>query len=176
VCDNLTGKVVDGDGRDVPPDAEGELCISGPNVMQGYWNLPEQTANAFLVDGSGARWYRTGDIVVRDAASDYVFVGRRDRMVKRRGHRVELNEIEAGLYRHEGIKEAAVIAIKDDEAGVRIKAFVAMKEGVAGGVIAMKRFSAENLPSSMIPDDFVFLEALPKTSTDKIDYQRLKGI
>ena len=172
VCSNLAGKVVDENGRDLTPDAEGELVISGPNVMQGYWNLPDQTARAFLTDAAGVRWYRTGDIVVLDDAADYVFVGRRDRMVKRRGHRVELGEIEAGLYRHDGIREAAVVA-RPEEGGVRIRAFIAMKQGHQGSIIDLKRFSAANLPSSMIPDDFVFLETLPKTSTDKTDYQRL---
>jgi amino acid adenylation domain-containing protein len=176
VCENLAGKIVDENGRDLPADAEGELCISGPNVLQGYWNLPEQTARAFLVDGSGIPWYRTGDIVLRDEAGDYIFVGRRDRMVKRRGHRVELGEVEAGLYRHDRIREAAVIARPDTEGGVKIRAFVAMKEGHQGSVIDLKRFSAEQLPASMVPDDFVFLDALPKTSTDKTDYQRLAGM
>jgi len=175
VCENLEGKIVDENGRDLPADAEGELVISGPNVMQGYWNLAEQTGRAFLVDAKGVRWYRTGDIVVRDATGDYIFVGRRDRMVKRRGHRVELGEIEAGLYRHERIREAAVVARPDGD-GVRIRAFIAMKEGHQGSIIDMKRFSAEHLPASMIPDDFVFLDVLPKTSTDKTDYQRLAGM
>ena len=176
VCSNLRGKVVDGDGRDLGPDAEGELCITGTNVMIGYWNLPEQTARSFLVDREGARWYRTGDIVVRDDNGDYVFLGRRDRMVKRRGHRVELGEIEAGLYRHTQIREAAVVAQSDADGGVRIRAFIAMKDGQQGSIIALKKFSAEQLPASMIPDDFVFLETLPKTSTDKTDYQRLAGM
>ncbi|HWO87540.1 MAG TPA: amino acid adenylation domain-containing protein [Gemmatimonadales bacterium] len=176
VCANLLGKVVDEAGCELPPGAEGELCISGPNVMQGYWNLPEQSARAFLVDSDGVRWYRTGDMVVKAADGTYVFTGRRDRMVKRRGHRVELNEIEVGLYRHEGVKEAAVVALPDTDRGVRIRAFVAMKDGSEASVIDMKRFSAEHLPSAMIPDDFVFLPALPKTSTDKIDYQTLAGM
>jgi len=175
VCSNLAGKVVDELGKDLSPAAEGELVISGPNVLQGYWNLPEQSARAFLVDAAGVRWYRTGDIVVLDDAGDYVFVGRRDRMVKRRGHRVELGEIEAGLYRHDGIREAAVVA-RPEEGGVRIRAFIAMKNGHQGSIIDLKRFSAANLPASMIPDDFVFLETLPKTSTDKMDYQRLTGM
>jgi len=173
VCENLAGRIVDEAGHELPASAEGELCISGPNVMVGYWNLPEQTSRAFIVDADGTRWYRTGDIVIRDDADDYVFVGRRDRMVKRRGHRVELGEIEAGLYRHEGIREAAVVARPDGNGSIKISAFIAMKDGKPGSVIALKRFSAEQLPASMIPDDFVFLDSLPKTSTDKTDYQRL---
>lgn len=175
VCANLTAKVVDEGGRAVAAGTPGELCIAGPNVMQGYWNLSEQTLRAFLPGAGGQRWYRTGDIVVLDGDGDYVYLGRRDRMVKRRGHRVELNEIEAGLYRHAGIKEAAVIALPSDE-GVRIRAFVATSAGATLGVIALKRFSAEHLPAAMVPDEFVLLPSLPKTSTDKVDYQRLNAL
>jgi amino acid adenylation domain-containing protein len=173
VCENLRARVVDEQGRDVPAGAEGELVIAGSNVMQGYWNLAERTAKAFLVDPRGGRWYRTGDIVVADAAGDWLFVGRRDRMVKRRGNRVELGEIEAGLYRHPAVKEAAVIARPDEESGVRITAFLVCREGAAPTVIELKKFCAENLPAAFIPDVFAVRGTLPKTSTDKIDYQRL---
>jgi acyl-coenzyme A synthetase/AMP-(fatty) acid ligase len=96
-------------------------------------------------------------------------------MVKRRGYRVELGEIEAGLYRHPNIKEAAVIAVPN-EAGVQIKAILSYREGKRSSVIELKRFCAENLPLYMVPDVFHFLESLPKTSTDKIDYQKLLEI
>jgi acyl-coenzyme A synthetase/AMP-(fatty) acid ligase len=142
--------------------------------MLGYWNLPERTARAFLIDGSGSRWYKTGDIVVQEADGTYIYIGRRDRMVKKRGYRVELGEIEAGLYRHPAVKEAAVVALTDVDNGVRVKAFVSCKEPESRpSVIELKRFCAENLPSYMIPDLFAFREALPKNSTDKIDYRRL---
>ena len=95
-------------------------------------------------------------------------------MVKRRGYRVELGEIEAGLYRHVSIKEAAVIAVPDEESGVRIRAFLSCREAKHPSVIALKRFCSENLTHYMIPDQFTWCEALPKTSTDKVDYQRLK--
>ena len=173
-CEHLLSRVVDGDGRDVPSGDEGELCITGSGVMQGYLNLPEQTARAFLVDDAGRRWYRTGDVVRADADGDYVFLGRRDRMVKRRGYRVELGEIEAGLYRHPAIREAAVVAIASDEAGLRIRAFLSCREGQRPSLIQLKRFCAEHLPLYMVPDTFDIIDALPKTSTDKVDYQRLK--
>jgi len=173
-CSHLTGKVVDEAGRDVPTGQEGELCIAGRGVMQGYWALPDNTERAFLVDPAGARWYRTGDIVVEAAGEGYTYRGRRDRMVKRRGYRVELGEIEAGLYRHPQVKEAAVIAVPDEEAGVRIKAHLSCREGKRPSLIEMKRFCAEHLPLYMVPDRFTWHDALPKTSTDKVDYQRLK--
>lgn len=173
-CEHLASRVVDGAGRDVPAGDEGELCIAGGSVMQGYWNLPEQTARAFFVDAAGRSWYRTGDIVKTDAAGDFVFLGRRDRMVKRRGYRVELGEIEAGLYRHPAIREAAVVATSNDEAGVRIRAFLSCHDRQRLSLVQLKRFCAENLPLYMVPDTFEVVDALPKTSTDKIDYQRLK--
>lgn len=174
VCSHLEGRVLEADGREVRQGEEGELCITGRGVMQGYWSLPDQTSRAFHQDGAGRRWYKTGDIVGEETDGNYIYLGRRDRMVKRRGYRVELGEIEVGLYRHASIKEAAVIAVPDEEAGVRIKAFLSCQEVKRPSLIELKRFCAENLPLYMIPDQFVWCEALPKTSTDKVDYQRLK--
>ena len=172
------GLRVDGmavDGTDVAEGDEGELVIEGDNVMLGYWNLPERSANAFYVDGTGARWYRTGDVVSADADGVFTFMGRRDRMIKRRGYRIELGEVEAGLYRHPGVREAAAVVIPDADGAPRIKAILALGDGVRGSVIDMKRFCASTLPAYMIPDLFVFVDALPKTSTDKVDYQRLQS-
>lgn len=173
VCSHLSSVVLDERNAVVTAGGEGELCIAGRGVMQGYWALPEQTARGF-VEHAGARWYRTGDVVVEDPDGTYIYRGRKDRMVKRRGYRVELGEIEAGIYQHPMVKEAAVIALPDEEAGVRIVAFLAMHDGKRGSLIEMKRFCSEKIPLYMIPDSFSWHEALPKTSTDKIDYQRLK--
>ena len=169
-------KVVDEHGRDVGTGQLGELIAAGPGVMQGYWNLPERTANAFLVDPSEQRWYKTGDVVVQDEDGNYLYVSRRDRMVKKRGYRVELGEIEAGLYKHPDVKEAAVIAMSNEENGVQIKAYLSFRGEQNPSRIELKRFCAENLPAYMTPDFFSFLDSLPKTSTDKIDYQKLKTI
>ena len=143
--------------------------------MRGYWNLPDNTARAFLTDEKGEKWYRTGDVVFEAPDGNYVFLGRRDRMVKRRGYRVELGEIEAGLYKHPMVREAAAVAVPDTESGVRIKAYLVCGEGKRPSVIELKSFCADHLPGYMIPDVFEILSALPKTSTDKIDYQQLKG-
>jgi acyl-coenzyme A synthetase/AMP-(fatty) acid ligase len=94
-------------------------------------------------------------------------------MVKRRGYRIELGEIEAGLYRHGGIREAAVVARPDEDGGVRITAYLAMADGHPRSEINIRGFCARALPQYMIPDGYRFLDALPKTSTDKIDYQSL---
>ena len=175
-CAHYRIKIVDELGQDVGNGQMGELIAAGPGVMQGYWNLPEKTANAFLVDSSGQRWYKTGDVVVQDEDGNYLYVSRRDRMVKKRGYRVELGEIEAGLYNHPDVKEAAVIAMSNEENGVQIKAYLSFRSRQNPSRIELKRFCAETLPTYMIPDFFSFLDSLPKTSTDKIDYQKLKTI
>ncbi len=172
-CSHYLIRVLDEHGKEVPPGKEGELCASGPGVMIGYWNLPEKTANAFLVDPSGNKWYKTGDIVFEEPDGNYIYVARRDRMVKKRGYRIELGEIEAGLYRHPAIKETAVVALQDDN-GVKIRAFISHHQDNRLSIIELKQFCAQNLPAYMVPDLFSFLDVLPKTSTDKIDYQKLK--
>ena len=172
-CSHCRAMVVDEFGSAVTPGTEGELCIAGPSVLQGYWNLADQTTRAFL-PGRNERWYRTGDVVVEQPDQSYRFLGRRDRMVKKRGNRIELGEIEAALYRHPMVKEAAAIALPDDDGDVRIKSFVSTRDGVRLSIIELKRHCADNLPLYMVPDLFLWLEFLPHTSTDKLDYQKLK--
>lgn len=174
VCAPLRARVVDENGHDMAVGSLGELVISGPGVMRGYFGQPELTANAFLRDGD-TQWYRTGDLVVDDGHGCYAFRGRRDRMVKKRGYRIELGEIESALYRHPGVDRAAVVA-KADETGVTIAAFLAMKPGQKGSIIAMKGHCATYLPHYMVPDSIAFLSDLPTTSTDKVDYQGLKHL
>jgi non-ribosomal peptide synthetase component E (peptide arylation enzyme) len=160
------------DGEEVPRGEEGLLFMSGPSIFQGYWRRPERNQEAFI-ERDGQRWYNTGDVVREDPDQGFLYAGRRDRMVKRRGYRIELGEIESVLYRHEQLREVAVVAVPDAEAGVKICAHL-----VAGdkkpGIIALKRFCADNLLSYMSPDLFKFHDALPRTGTNKVDYQSLK--
>jgi amino acid adenylation domain-containing protein len=175
VCPPLCARVVDTRGRFVTPGTIGELVISGPGVMCGYFGQPELTEAAFLLGEDGTRWYRTGDLVCDDGTGCYAFHGRRDRMVKRRGYRIELGEIESTFYRHEGVDRAGVVA-RSEEAGVSIEAFVALKPGQKKSIIAMKRHCTMYLPHYMVPDTITFLDGLPVTSTDKVDYQSLKSL
>lgn len=175
VCPPLRARVVDESRRDVAPGSIGELIIAGPGVMRGYFGRVELSARAFLRDAAGTAWYRTGDLVVDAGNGCYQFHGRRDRMVKKRGYRIELGEIEAALYRHDGVDRAAVVA-KPDEWSVAIAAFVTMKPGWKGSIIAMKQHCAGLLPPYMVPDTITFLSNLPTTSTDKVDYQGLKHL
>jgi acyl-coenzyme A synthetase/AMP-(fatty) acid ligase len=175
-CSGDVCKVMDAHDREVPAGEEGELYVAGGSVMRGYWNLAERNATAFYVDADGTRWYKTGDVVRQAGDGCHIYLGRRDRMVKRRGYRVELGEIEAALYRHPSVKEAAVVALPDEQNGVLVKAFMATADGRPLSLIAMKQFCAQHLPLYMIPDRFSYQDVLPKTSTDKIDYQRLKEL
>ena len=175
VCPPLRARVIDEAGAEVPAGAVGELAIAGPGVMRGYFGRPELTARAFAVDAGGGSWYRTGDLVVDDGSGCYAFHGRRDRMVKKRGYRIELGEIESALHRHDDVDRAAVVA-EADEAGVAIRAFLAMKPGRRGSIIAMKRHCTLYLPHYMVPDSMAFLPELPTTSTDKVDYQGLRRL
>jgi amino acid adenylation domain-containing protein len=154
---------------------EGELLVRGATVMVGYWNRPDLDTDAFVrIDND--KWYRTGDLVYENQEGNYVFIGRRDRMIKRRGYRVELGEIEATLYAHSNIREVAVVSTSDNAEGLLIHAFVCWGNSVQPSIIALKRYCAENLPLYMVPDRFHFLNELPKTSTDKVDYVRLKSL
>ncbi len=174
VCSPLCARVVDEQGHDVRPGAQGELVIAGPGVMRGYFGQPELTAAAFFVE-NGIRWYRTGDVVHDLGDGVFEFHGRRDRMVKKRGYRIELGEIESALYRHDGIDRAGVVAQADD-IGVSIAAFISLKTNQKKSVIAMKRHCMHHLPPYMVPDTITFLDNLPTTSTDKVDYQRLNSL
>jgi amino acid adenylation domain-containing protein len=174
LCSHCEGRVVDADGRGVPRGDVGELLIAGPSVTSGYWNLPEQTANGFRHATTEKRWYSTGDLVYEEADGVFIYRGRRDRMVKKRGYRVELGEIEACLYRNPAIRQAAVIALEDPD-GIRIKAFVSPRGEQKLSLIALKTFCSQHLPVYMVPDVFEFRASLPTTSTDKVDYQQLKG-
>ena len=175
-CSGDVGMVVDEANEKVARGEEGELIVNGPSVMIGYWNLPTRNAEAFHLDANGVRWYKTGDVVKVVASGDYEYVGRRDRMVKRRGYRVELGEIEVALYSHESVNEVAVVAIPDEGNGVHIRAFLNWAEEKPPSLIAMKQFCSKKLPLYMIPDKFTRVDDLPKTSTDKVDYQKLLAL
>ena len=172
-CSDDELRIVDLDGQDVPAGEQGELWVAGGSVTLGYWNRPELTNASFVDDESGRHWYKTGDVVNDLGGGVLQFVGRRDRMVKRRGYRVELGEIESALYRHPNITEAAVVSLSDEDGGVVVKAFLTWSGSAGPSIIELKGFCMKNLPNYMVPDRFETLLELPKTSTDKVDYQEL---
>ena len=176
VCSDDHALVVEASGETVEQGAEGELLIAGGSVMLGYWDLKEQNEKAFYIDERGRSWYRTGDIVTEREEGVFIYLGRRDRMVKRRGFRVELGEIEVALNNHPDVAEAAVVARTDLDGQLSIDAFLAWSADVEPSILKLKKYCTGALPSYMVPDRFRFLPSLPKTSTDKIDYQKLKEL
>lgn len=151
----------------------GELFVRGTTVMQGYWNDSERTGRSLVPDPLGRPGfaYRTGDLVREDDDGRFRLLGRRDAQIKSRGYRIELGDIEAALYRHPAIAECAVLAIPDEMITNRLVACAALKSSVDASTLV--RWCAEIIPRYMIPESFEFHEALPKTSTGKIDRQQL---
>jgi amino acid adenylation domain-containing protein len=169
--DGVVVLVVDEAGAPVPHGMPGELVVRGPTVMQGYLGKPDQTAQVLEYDNGRGRLYRTGDLVQYGDDGNLRFLGRRDAQVKSRGYRIELGEIERTLYALEEVTECAVLAIPDDLVTNRLKAVIA-----AHGRLSEKdvvNFCRERLPRYMVPDEVEFREALPKSSTGKIDRQKL---
>jgi amino acid adenylation domain-containing protein len=163
------------DGRRAEPGEVGELYVRGPTVMQGYWGDPERTARTLLshpfAPELADRVYRTGDIVMEDLEGNFAFLGRRDAQIKSRGYRIELGEIEAALYANPSVVECAVLAIPDELVTNRLAAVVVTQNGIAADELT--RDCSQRIPSYMIPETFEFRDALPKTSTGKVDRNRL---
>lgn len=152
--------------------SDGELLVGGAHVAEGYLNQPELTAEKFF-SRNGVRWFRTGDRVVLDEHHQLVFRGRMDRMVKRRGYRIEPGEIEAALYRVNGITDAAVVtAHRGDE--VQLVAVITSDGSRAHEIIELKKELLLLLPDYMLPDAVVTVNAFPKTSSGKTDYVKLQ--
>jgi acyl-coenzyme A synthetase/AMP-(fatty) acid ligase len=155
----------------------GELYVRGPGVTCGYWGDAEKThkmlvPNAFQPDFE-EKAYRTGDLVKLLEHGDYDFLGRIDSMIKSRGYRIELGEIEAALLSHPGVREASAIPLPDEEIGARIKAVIAVHEGVEVTVAALLQHCSSRIPKYMLPEFIEFRDVLPKTSTGKIDRVKL---
>ena len=173
---NVRVYVLDKDRRIVPTGACGELCISGPQVFRGYLNNPEKTAAA-LVDNPYSdgpdhdRMYRTGDIVrlLPDGNVDYI--GRRDGMVKVRGFRIELTEVERAIRAFKGIKDATVQAFDSPSGGKQIAAYVVSDEKV--DVRALESFILQTKPPYMVPAVTMQLDSIPLTVNSKVDRRKL---
>lgn len=172
-CSHCNTLVLDSDGQEVSPGEQGFLHINGPSVSCGYLNRPAENAAAFSYRDN-ARWYNTGDVVKWDPAEGFLFIGRKDRMIKRRGYRIELDEIERILHLHPDVQEAAVVSVPDADSGVRIVAFLTPRHSEIPSTIALKTFCSMKLPAYMSPDQFIFQDRLARTSAAKLDYETLK--
>ena len=134
-CANTDAFAVTADGdRVAKPGQEGELYVRGPGLMSGYWGDAEKTRQMLVTNPFQAAYaepaYRTGDLVTLDEAGDWVFLGRRDGMVKTRGYRVELGEVETALYAHPAVREAVVLPVPDELLGNRLRAVISAEAGL----------------------------------------------
>lgn len=157
--------VQDDAGQILPDGVDGELCVRGPNVMQGYWNAPEKTRET-LVNG----WLRTGDIGHRRPDGWFVVTDRKKDMIKPNGINVYPREIEEVIYRFPGIKECAVVGEPDEKRGERAVAFVALDDSAVAGFSdkALLEFLKPQLADFKLPRRVVVLPALPRNATGKI--------
>ncbi|MGE3507407.1 MAG: amino acid adenylation domain-containing protein [Vicinamibacterales bacterium] len=176
-CSNTEVFALDEQGHLAAVGQEGELVVRGPAVMAGYWGLPERTEQSLVRNHLQTAFcdtvYRTGDIVRQLPDGAYIFIGRRDHMVKARGYRIELGEIEQVMLRHESIREAVVIPIPDEELGARLYAFAHPHSNATLSPDDLRAFCLAHLPHYMVPETIIIRDELPKTSTGKTDRQAL---
>jgi len=169
---------LDENGRKISAAGEkGELYVEADTVASGYWKDPGRTREKFvrnpLKPEADKFIYRTGDIVKLDDKGNYVFLGRVDQMIKSRGYRIEIGEIETVLSSHPLVKSAVVVPIPDELIGNRIAAvIVPSKESVVKKEDIL-RYCAKQLPKYMIPETLEFQDALPMTSSGKADRKKL---
>jgi long-chain acyl-CoA synthetase len=159
----------DDDGNEVPIGTAGEICAKGPQVMAGYWNRPEETANVMTADG----YFRTGDIGVMSADGYTKIVDRKKDMILVSGFNVYPNEIEEVIASHPGVLECAVIGVTDSRSGEAVKAFVVKKDPNVTAEDIIK-YCTTQLTGYKVPKQIEFRTDLPKTNVGKILRRELR--
>ena len=151
------------------PGEVGEIVVSGPQVMKGYYNRPEENDKAFFEAG-GLRWFRTGDMGYMDEDGFFYVVDRKKDLIKYKGYSVYPREIEEVLYKHECVKEAAVIGVPHEEYNEVPKAFIVLKPECEGriGKEQLLDYLKKNLAPYKVPKDIEFRGDLPKSAVGKV--------
>jgi acyl-CoA synthetase (AMP-forming)/AMP-acid ligase II len=157
-------KVIDEEGKELPPGEVGEIVARGPRVMSGYWQDDEKTAKAFTADG----WLHTSDVGYRDEEGYYYLAGRDDDMIIRGGENISPEEVENALYSHPKIDEVAVIGISDPEWGQEPGAVVVLKKGESATAEEIMEYCREKLSSFKRPRLVVFVDELPRNPMGKV--------
>lgn len=177
ICSIAEALVVDEQDRPVIPGEPGELLVRTPTMMQGYWARADVSARAFLrteaIRGHAHTYYRTGDLVRDRGDGVFDFLGRKDRQIKVRGYRIELDEVEAVLLGHPDVLQAAAFATVDAERA-EIGAAVIPRPHARLEPAALRRHLAERLPAYAVPCTIEVLAAFPTTASGKIDRLALK--
>jgi len=164
-------RTVDEEGNDTAPDQPGELWLRGPQVMQGYWQRPEESAQVLTADG----WLKTGDIAELDANGMLKIVDRKKDMILVSGFNVFPNEVEDAVMRHPGVRECVAIGVPDERKGEAVKLFVSLKDETLAPaqIIAHCR---EHLTGYKVPSFVEVLDELPKTSVGKLLRRQLRDL
>jgi long-chain acyl-CoA synthetase len=167
---NTVVQILGDDGEELPPGEIGEIVTTGPQVVAGYWNKPEETANA-LPGGS----LHTGDVGYMDAEGWFYIVDRKKDQINAGGYKVWPREVEDVLYEHEAVREAAVIGVPDEYRGETVKAFVSLRPGKTATADELIAFAKERLAAYKYPRQVEFLDEVPKTVTGKLLRRELRG-
>jgi len=162
-------KLIDDDGRDCLLDEHGELCIRGPQIMQGYWQQPNETKEVLSEDG----WLRTGDIASIDEEGFISIVDRKKNLVIVSGFNVYPTEIEDVVSNHPGVLECAVIGVADVKSGQSVKLFVVPKSEDINES-DLNKYCRDNLTGYKVPKIIEFKESLPKSPVGKVLHRLLK--
>jgi amino acid adenylation domain-containing protein len=177
---NVELRVLGPDLRPVSLGVPGELCVGGVAVGRGYLHDPARTAEAFVPDplagAPGARLYRTRDLARHRPDGALEFLGRVDHQVKIRGVRIEPGEIESVLLRHPGVRQAALLVKASPAGDKRLVAYVVAGAEAAGNPARLRTFLGQALPDSMLPGAYVFLDAMPLTTSGKVDRRALDAL
>ncbi|MEO0661513.1 MAG: long-chain fatty acid--CoA ligase, partial [Planctomycetota bacterium] len=170
---NTEAKIVDADddSKELGIGEEGELLVRGPQVMQGYWNRPEESAEV-LAGG----WMHTGDLASMDEDGFFRICGRKKDMINCSGLKVFPDEVDEVLMAHEAVLEAATIGVPDDERGETVKSFIVLQPGATLDAAAVEKYAREHLAPYKIPRQVEFLDELPKSSVMKILRRELRDM
>ena len=166
---NTVVRILDEEGREVPVGQIGEIATSGPQVIPGYWNKPEATAES-LPGGE----LRTGDVGFMDSGGWFYLVDRKKDMINAAGYKVWPREVEDVLYGHPAVREAAVVGVPDQYRGETVKAYVSLKPGAAVTEEGLIKFCKQQMAAYKYPRSIEFVDELPKTTTGKILRRELR--
>jgi long-chain acyl-CoA synthetase len=168
VC-GYTVRIVDDDGKELPPGEVGEVVTEGPGVVRGYWNKPEETAKAL----PGARLH-TGDVGFMDSEGWFYLVDRQKDMIVASGFKVWPREVEDVLYQHAAVRECGVVGVPDAYRGETVKAFVSFKAGQSAGPKELIAFCKERMAAYKYPRQVEIVDEIPKTVTGKVLRRELR--
>lgn len=163
-------KVIDDDGNDLGPGEAGELCVKGPQVMQGYWQKPDETAKVITKDG----WLKTGDVAIYDNDGFFKIVDRKKDMILVSGFNVYPNEVEDAIASHPGVLEVAAIGIPNEHSGEVVKVVIVKKDPNLTEEDVINH-AKKSLTNYKVPKSVEFRNELPKTNVGKILRRALRG-